>query len=69
VFLRVLKRTAIVARLFYHTAMCLLYQMNPMAVNDTGMYEVSLHHAQEICGIVVHVKDRSVLRCECSVTG
>ena len=58
---RLIKRTTIVARLFYHTAMCLLFQMNPMGPSDTSMGnmpEIALHHAQQICGIVVHVKDR-----------
>jgi hypothetical protein len=55
-----IKRTAIVARLFYHTAMLLLSQINPyISVGAPGeMAEMQRTHAQMICGIAAHVKDR-----------
>lgn len=54
-----LKRTTIVARLFYHTAMCLLARVNPiMSVDTDEMKVLQHHHSQQICGIVAHVKDR-----------
>ena len=47
------------ARLFYHTAMCLLAQIHPtMSAEGVEMYEMQMHHAQQTCGIVAHVKDR-----------
>lgn len=55
-----IKRTAIVARLFYHTAMLLLSQINPyLNVGVPGeMADMQRKHAQMICGIAAHVKDR-----------
>lgn len=55
-----IKRTAIVARLFYHTAMLLLSQINPyFSVGVPGeMADLQSRHAQMICGIAAHVKDR-----------
>ena len=55
-----IKRTAIVARLFYHTAMLLLSQINPyFNVGNPGeMADMQTEHAQMICGIAAHVKDR-----------
>lgn len=55
-----IKRTSIVARLFYHTAMLLLSQINPyMSVTVPGeMADMQSRHAQMICGITAHVKDR-----------
>ncbi|KAJ9644488.1 hypothetical protein H2199_003451 [Coniosporium tulheliwenetii] len=63
-----IKRTTIVARLFYHTALCLLAQINPiMSVEHEEMNDMQQKHANQICGIVAHVKDRGVasaaLRC------
>jgi hypothetical protein len=59
-----LKRSTIMARLFYHTAMCLLGNTHPMADLDQqtqdAMQDMRLHHARQICGIVRHVKDRGV---------
>ncbi|OQO09325.1 hypothetical protein B0A48_04723 [Cryoendolithus antarcticus] len=57
-----IKRTSIVARLFYHTAMLLLAQVNPyMSVEAGGeMTDLQNRHAQMICGITAHVKDRGV---------
>lgn len=58
---RLIKRATIVGRLFYHTAMCLLAQVNPLMARDTEeMSHTQLHHAHLICGIVAHVKDRGV---------
>lgn len=54
-----IKRTTIVARLFYHTAMLLLAQTNPIMMKEApDMHEMEQHHAHQICGIVAHVKDR-----------
>lgn len=54
-----IKRTTVIARLFFHTAMCLLAQINPiMAKEAPEMHEMEQHHAHMICGIVAHVKDR-----------
>lgn len=56
-----LKRTSIVARLFYHTCMCLLAQLNPIAgPDDAKMRQMLEEHSQQICGICAHVKDRGV---------
>lgn len=56
-----IKRTTIVARLFYHTALCLLAQINPvMPIDVEEMKELQQRHSQQICGIVAHVKDRFV---------
>ncbi|KAI9862079.1 MAG: hypothetical protein M1813_004853 [Trichoglossum hirsutum] len=56
-----IKRTTIVARLFYHTAMCLLSQINPLMSNEADeMHDLQMHHSHHICGIAAHVKDRGV---------
>ncbi|EXJ55819.1 hypothetical protein A1O7_08749 [Cladophialophora yegresii CBS 114405] len=59
-----IKRTTIVARLFYHTAMALLGSVHPLASMQPQtadeMQEMRLHHSRQICGIVAHVKDRGV---------
>jgi hypothetical protein len=53
------KRTTIVARLFYHTAMLLMAQIHPYYRPDNPeMAEMQSRHSQMICGIVAHVKDR-----------
>lgn len=55
----VIKRTSIVARLFYHTAMVLLAQVNPLGSNVyDDMRHMEAHHSNIICGIVAHTKDR-----------
>ena len=58
----IIKRSTIVARLFYHTAMALLGAMHPLASMDQSlaseMAEMKLYHSRQICGIVAHVKDR-----------
>ena len=47
------------ARLFYHTAMCLLPQMHPtISADQPEMHELKMEHVHLICGIVAHVKDR-----------
>ncbi|EEH22621.2 hypothetical protein PABG_04832 [Paracoccidioides brasiliensis Pb03] len=63
-----IKRTAVVARLFYHTACCLLAQVHPTESEfSENMMAMQQSHAHDICGIVAHVKDRGVasvsLRC------
>ena len=56
-----IKRASIVARLFYHTCMCLLAQINPLYNSDTpDMHNMLTEHSQLICGISAHVKDRGV---------
>lgn len=56
-----IKRATIVARLFYHTAMCLLARVNPvLSVSSGEMHEMQTSHAHDLCGIVAHVKDRGV---------
>lgn len=59
-----IKRTTIVARLFYHTAMALLGVVHPMNSIDQQTLaetdELRLYHSRQICGIVAHVKDRGV---------
>ncbi len=57
---RLIKRTSIAARLFYHTAMCLLSQINPILSADVeDMRQLQLMHAHQICGIVAHSPDKS----------
>ncbi|KAK3389838.1 hypothetical protein B0H63DRAFT_390105 [Podospora didyma] len=54
-----INRPAIVGRLFYHTAMCLLAQINPLNPRDSEENRAAqLHHAHQVCGIVAHTKDR-----------
>lgn len=54
-----IKRTTIVARLFYHTVMVLLAQTNPLQARSAPeMWEMERTHAHMICGITAHVKDR-----------
>lgn len=61
--IRLIKRAAIVGRLFYHTAMCLLAQINPLKHphhDDDETRTVQLHHAHQVCGIVAHTQDQGV---------
>ncbi|EGE83249.1 hypothetical protein RJZ56_002338 [Blastomyces dermatitidis] len=63
-----IKRTAVVGRLFYHTACCLLAKIHPTESEySENMMAMQQSHAHDICGIVAHVKDRGVasvsLRC------
>ncbi|KAL8756381.1 MAG: hypothetical protein Q9184_004522 [Pyrenodesmia sp. 2 TL-2023] len=56
-----IKRTSIVARLFYHTGMCLLAQTHPVLSTRTPeMHDLQQSHAHDLCGIVAHNKDRGV---------
>ncbi|PVI02525.1 hypothetical protein DM02DRAFT_493392, partial [Periconia macrospinosa] len=56
-----IKRTSIVARLFYHTCMCLLAQIHPIdGPKDPKMHAMRQEHSILICGISAHVKDRGV---------
>lgn len=59
---RLIKRAAIIGRLFYHTAQCLLAQTHPMEPTrcSPSMRAVQLHHAHQVCGIVAHNKDHGV---------
>ena len=57
-----IKRSTIVARLFYHTCLALLGAVHPMAQHDQQIFreaqDLKLYHSRQICGIVAHVKDR-----------
>ena len=59
-----IKRSTIVARLFYHTAMALLGNCHPHnsidAQTSQEMQSLRVEHSRLICGIVAHVKDRGV---------
>lgn len=56
-----LKRSNVVSRLFYHTAMVLLAQTHPlMTVEAPEMKEMAMMHAHTICGIVAPLKDRGI---------
>lgn len=54
----IIKRCAIVARLFYHTAMIILAEISPYPPD--GPQDMAITHAHQICGIAAHVKDRGV---------
>ncbi|KAH9834327.1 Fungal specific transcription factor domain [Teratosphaeria destructans] len=55
------KRTTIVARLFYHTAYLLMAQIHPYYGSENyEMADLQRRHSQIICGIAAHVKDRGV---------
>ncbi|KAJ4411663.1 hypothetical protein N0V85_003805 [Neurospora sp. IMI 360204] len=55
------KRPALIARLFYHVAMCILAQVNPVSPRDSDANrELQQHHARQVCGIAAHNKDRAV---------
>lgn len=54
-----IRRISTVARLFYHTAMCLLAQTNPLQGPDQPeMHKLQMEHAFIICGLVAHEPDR-----------
>ncbi|CAK7563996.1 MAG: hypothetical protein SEPTF4163_001879 [Sporothrix epigloea] len=56
------KRTAIIGRLFYHTAMILLHQINPDDPQDSKANQTAQHHhARQVCGIVAHTKNRGTV--------
>jgi hypothetical protein len=55
------KRASIVARLFYHTCLVLLAQINPVqGPNEPEMWAMLEQNSKFICGISAHVKDRGV---------
>lgn len=62
---RLVKRTTMVARMFYHTGICLLCESNPLAGSNPAvqqeMHSWQMRNARELCGIVAHFKDRLVL--------
>ncbi|CAA9964843.1 C6 zinc finger domain containing protein [Pyrenophora teres f. maculata] len=56
-----IKRASIIARLFYHTSMVLLAQINPIqAPSEPEMWTMLEQNSKFICGISAHVKDRGV---------
>lgn len=56
-----IKRAAVIGRLYYHTAMCLLAQIDPLSSRDNEQNRtIQIHHAHQVCGIVAHTKDRGV---------
>lgn len=56
-----IKRAAVVGRLYYHMALCILAQVNPSAAKDSeDSRTTQQHHAHQVCGIVAHSKDRGV---------
>ncbi|KAE8146815.1 hypothetical protein BDV25DRAFT_44680 [Aspergillus avenaceus] len=73
-----IKRSSILARLFYHTARILLTKSHPVESEfSPEMQSVQQSHAHDICGIVAHIKDRGfaslsirflALAAECLVT-
>lgn len=59
IFFRLVKRSAVLGRLFYHTACCLLAKVHPTESEYSDeMLSMQHSHAHDICGIVAHVKDR-----------
>ncbi|KAK4035048.1 hypothetical protein C8A01DRAFT_48712 [Parachaetomium inaequale] len=57
-----IKPPAKLARLFYHTALCLLAQVHPLDPRDSRANRAAqLHHAHHVCGIVAHTRDRVVV--------
>ncbi|CAJ2512332.1 Uu.00g053470.m01.CDS01 [Anthostomella pinea] len=56
-----IKRAAIVGRLYYHTAECILAQVNPTSAKDSHeSRSTQQYHAHQVCGIVAHTEDRGV---------
>ena len=56
-----IRKTAVVAQLFYHTARILLARTKPALPRGfANMSEMEERHAREICGIIAHMKDRCV---------
>ncbi|KAI1266988.1 hypothetical protein F5Y18DRAFT_353870 [Xylariaceae sp. FL1019] len=55
------KRAAVVGRLYYHMALCILAQANPSTPKDSQDARITQqHHAHQVCGIVAHNKDRGI---------
>lgn len=58
---RLIKRSAKLGRLFYHTALSLLAQVNPLSPPDSAENRtLQEHHAHHVCGIIAHTSDRAV---------
>ncbi|CAO2654860.1 Nn.00g115930.m01.CDS01 [Neocucurbitaria sp. VM-36] len=56
-----IKRASIIARLFYHTSLVLLAQINPIqGPSEPEMWAMLEQNSKFICGISAHVKDRGV---------
>ncbi|KAH8425472.1 Zn(II)2Cys6 transcription factor [Aspergillus melleus] len=56
-----IKRSSIIARLFYHTARILLTKIHPLESEfSPEMQSLQQSHAHDICGIVAHTKDRGI---------
>ncbi|CAN9363425.1 unnamed protein product [Alternaria alternata] len=56
-----IKRASIIARLFYHTSLVLLAQINPLqGPSEPDMWAMLEQNSKFICGISAHVKDRGV---------
>ncbi|KAI1818400.1 hypothetical protein GGS20DRAFT_287551 [Poronia punctata] len=56
-----IKRAAVVGRLYYHMALCILAQVNPSAPGDSEDAIITQqHHAHQVCGIAAHNRDRGV---------
>lgn len=57
----IIRRPAVLGRLLYHTAMCLLTQLNPVEGPDSPDNRLSArHHAHHACGIAAHTRDPGV---------
>ncbi|CAH0025456.1 unnamed protein product [Clonostachys rhizophaga] len=54
--------SAVMARLFYHVIQYLLAEINPVMPieSSSGMRDVRLHHARQVCGIAVRCKEHIV---------
>ena len=59
---RLIKRAAVIGRLFYHTTLCILAETAPEETpRSTGEWrDCQLHHARQLCGIVSHSTDRGI---------
>ncbi|KAI1740199.1 hypothetical protein F4680DRAFT_458850 [Xylaria scruposa] len=55
-----IKRAAVVGRLYYHMALCILAQADPSAKSPEDSLATQQYHAHQVCGIVAHNKDRGV---------
>jgi hypothetical protein len=68
---RLLCPQANVGQIYYHTAMCLLAQMHPRispkSKKSKAIRTQARKHSDELCGILIHTKDKAVfsvtLRC------
>ncbi|KAL2262547.1 hypothetical protein VTK26DRAFT_974 [Humicola hyalothermophila] len=55
-----IKTPAKLGRLFYHTAVYLLAESNPLDLPDRESRSSQLHHAHHVCGIAAHTSERAV---------